>query len=182
LRYFLGIGSNVNPEHNVPRILEALLDDAGCLVVSRVVRTAPVGPIEGGGDFLNLVVALDSPRPIAELRRGWQAIEVRLGRDRDHPNRKRLSRPADIDLLFHLEEDARAVDATVLPTEGFLRPALLDLLDHLRIAHGVPTLSGRLTEPQTAPQTEIKAAPPGVRLTVAGVVVGERPTTLEGLH
>jgi 2-amino-4-hydroxy-6-hydroxymethyldihydropteridine diphosphokinase len=170
LRYFLGIGSNVDPERNVPRILEALLDAAGRLVVSRVVRTPPVGPMEGGGDFLNLVVALDSPRPLAELRRSWQEIEVQLGRDRSHPDRKRLSRPADIDLLFHLEENARQVAAAVLPTEGFLRPALLDLLDHLRI------------EPLLKPPSDLGAAPPGVRLTVAGVAVGERPTTLERLH
>lgn len=161
MRYLLGIGSNVDPEINVPRILEALLETADRLDASRVVRTPPIGPIEGG-DFLNLVVALESSHSLAELQPFWQSIETRLGRDREHPDRKRRSREADIDHLLTLADGVRRLDAADLPDEPFVRPALLELLQHLGIRHQ----AGRLPLPE------------GVPLRVAGRWIGERPTSL----
>jgi len=123
VRYLLGIGSNVDPEKNVPRILEALLDTFERLELSRIVRTPPVGPMDGG-DFLNLVVAVESPRTLTELKSRWRRIETRLGRDREHPDRKRRRRPADIDHLLTLDDGTDRIEAAELPEEPFFRPAL----------------------------------------------------------
>ncbi|MCZ6819565.1 MAG: 2-amino-4-hydroxy-6-hydroxymethyldihydropteridine diphosphokinase [Calditrichaeota bacterium] len=131
-RYFLSIGSNVNPQSNVPRILLELLQLSPKLDVSRIVETAPVGLVRGES-FLNCVVCFYSTCELSEQKLKFNEIEIKLGRDRSHARSKQKNRTADIDILFVLGERENPVNPELLPRESYVRPMLLELLDFLHI-------------------------------------------------
>ncbi len=85
---YVGIGSNIEPSRHVPAILDALLDLAPTIVVSPVAVTEPIGIPQAGGDFWNLAARLSTDAPEADVKQRFNAIERRLGRDRDDPHRK----------------------------------------------------------------------------------------------
>lgn len=133
---FVGLGSNVEPFRNVPRMLDRLLDLAPVVDVSPIALTEPVD-IEGGrgGAFLNLAVRLCVAAPLSGLKAEFNAIEVDLGRDRTDPGRKHHDRTADLDILFTLPVGARQLPGSLtLPTEQYLRPQLDELLRYLGVA------------------------------------------------
>ena len=92
---YIGLGSNIEPERNLPAAV-ALLRDALCLTgLSPVYRTPPWGVTEQA-DFLNAVAAADSPlEPLAVLD-ALQGIEAEL--HREHTLRWG-PRTIDLDLL-----------------------------------------------------------------------------------
>ncbi|APZ42073.1 2-amino-4-hydroxy-6-hydroxymethyldihydropteridine diphosphokinase [Acidihalobacter ferrooxydans] len=97
--YVIGIGSNIAPERNVPRILRALLDQFGALRMSRIVRTRPVG-MRTVADFLNLAVFVETDLDARALKAACNRIETALGRNRADPGSAHKDRPADLDILF----------------------------------------------------------------------------------
>lgn len=161
--YFLGIGSNIDPHANIPRIVRALLALSPTLALSRIVRTAPVGLADDGGDFLNLVARMTSDLPPAALKARLTAIEVALGRDRSDPRSKKLSRPADIDIVLALPDAATVVDAADLPDEPYTRPMLLELLH---------------TCQQAAASLRVPSLPAGDRVRLGDLTLGSAPLTL----
>jgi len=139
--YLLGIGSNVEPEKNVPAVLKALLDISPQLYVSRVVRTTPEG-MTSAHDFLNVVVLVPSELSPVALKCHTNRIEEALGRDRNAPDRKTRDRAADIDLLTRVSGPLWPELAMI--KESYLRPLAEELLDYLqqrplRTANGVIT-------------------------------------------
>ncbi|HEX6928642.1 MAG TPA: 2-amino-4-hydroxy-6-hydroxymethyldihydropteridine diphosphokinase, partial [Gammaproteobacteria bacterium] len=82
-RVYVSIGSNVEPELNVPRAIAALREAFGAVDVSRVYRTAAVG--FAGDDFLNLVVGFDTSISVDAVDRVLDGIEAAAGRDRSTP-------------------------------------------------------------------------------------------------
>lgn len=159
-RYFLGLGSNIDPRRNLSLMLGALLELAPALHVGRVLETAPVGVV--GAPFLNAPVCLTSDLSPEALKIWTNALEARLGRDRAAPGSKHKSRSADLDILFAVAGDTTRVPPALLPAEPYMRPMLLELLAYLGLA-------------TTA---EEPALGPGVALDLGGVTVGERPTTI----
>lgn len=159
-RYLVSIGSNIAPRRHIPRIVLALLDLAPTLHLSRIVETAPVGLV--GEPFYNLVVALDIPGDPATLKEQFNALESALGRDRCDPERALKSRPADLDILFHLSPDARRVPDTWLPQEPYIRPMLLELLLYLGFQ----------------PTWDNLVVPPGLSLNLNGALVGLEAVTV----
>lgn len=128
--FVIGIGSNIAPERNVPRILKALLAEFGALRMSRVLRTRPVG-MDSGADFLNLAVFVETDLDAGRLKQVCNRIETALGRDRSDPDSARKDRPADLDILFALQPGrvARPV------VEGdYQRAVVADLLASLHLA------------------------------------------------
>lgn len=91
------IGSNVDPEASVPVALDRLARWFRVVEVSPLIRTRPVG-IVGRGDFLNGLVRFQTDLGDADLKQYLNALEIDLGRDRSHPDKKRLPRPLDIDI------------------------------------------------------------------------------------
>lgn len=92
---YLAIGSNVEPETNVPRAVAHFAETRELTAVSTFYRTRPVG---GGPAFVNGVIAL-KPRdkdPVSLLARTRQ-LEHALGRKRG-PDRNAL-RTIDLDLV-----------------------------------------------------------------------------------
>jgi 2-amino-4-hydroxy-6-hydroxymethyldihydropteridine diphosphokinase len=160
-RYLVSLGSNIDPYGNVERMLLALLDLSPRLDVSRIIETEPVGLVEGG-QFLNLSVCLYSILEPAALKRQFDEIETRLGRDRRDALSKIKSRPADLDILFGLPSDRTFVRRDKLPEESYVRPALIELLHYLGLDCG-----------ETVPQL-----PDGVLVPVGPVQTGLRPATL----
>ena len=100
VRCWLSLGSNIEPERQIPAALESLRRQFGELVVSPVYESEAVG--FDGDNFHNLVVGIMtrlSPRKLAgELRQ----IEAAHGRDRGAE--KFSSRTLDIDLLTFGEQ------------------------------------------------------------------------------
>ncbi len=160
MRYFIGLGSNLEPHRHLPLMLHALSELAPVLHVGRVVATAPVAV--SGGTFLNVPVCFDSALEPAALKAIFNRIEADLGRDRSNPASKRLSRTADLDLLFGLPEAATDVPDALLPAEAYMRPMLLELLAYLQ-----------LRSPADVPDLA-----PGLALELEGLSFGTAPVSL----
>jgi 2-amino-4-hydroxy-6-hydroxymethyldihydropteridine diphosphokinase len=94
----IALGSNVEPEANLPRAVCRLAERFPGLAASRVYATAAVGAPDAP-PFLNAAVAIETALPLAELKhRVLRPIEAELGRvrgaDRNAP------RPIDLDVAF----------------------------------------------------------------------------------
>lgn len=133
-RVYLGLGSNIDPESNLPRGLALLGQKVQILALSSTWETPPAGG--RGPNFLNAVaLALTELEPEPLRREVLRPIEARLGRVRtDDPN---APRPFDIDILV--------VEREVLDPEIWERAykaiPLAELLPDLR-----HPLSGELLE------------------------------------
>ncbi len=152
----IAIGSNIDPETNIPRILWRLLDHFAPLYLSRILRTDPVG-IHSRAQFLNLAVFISTEHSVAQLKTLTNTIETRLGRDRADPGHSRKDRPADLDILFAIHPGK----PPSLYFEGnYQRTVVLDLLAWLGLNPPPPQL------------------PPGITLNLGGVSAGEMPATI----
>lgn len=94
--YFLGIGSNLERQHNINAALHHLCCSFKKLSISPIYQTASFG--FKGHDFYNLVVRLESVFSPHQLKQWLQNLEDRHGRDRSQP--KYSNRTLDIDLLL----------------------------------------------------------------------------------
>jgi len=158
--FLVGVGSNIAPERNVPSMLERLVRRFGDLRISSVRRTEPQG-IESGNAFLNLVIHLETDMNEGELKNWLNALEEELGRDRSNPDKKRLDRTADLDLLCRIDRGERLTRED-LPPEPYLRPSLVEL------AVGMGVL----------PDDGSAATEGGASLTLDGAAFGEQPALL----
>ena len=119
-RIFLGLGSNVRPQHYLPIGIAALEDLLGSLQLSPTYR----GPALGfaGAPFWNLVAAAETSLAVGELQRALRAIEFAHGRPvdaaRDSP------RTLDIDILTHGDATG-TVDGVELPRAEILHHAFV---------------------------------------------------------
>src|SRR5687767_14296669 len=96
--YLLGIGTNLDPERNVPAIVEALLQGFGRILLRRFYQTLPIG-MESTKPFINFCAFVSTDLGPEACKAACIAIEIALGRDRSHPASKTRDRPADLDLL-----------------------------------------------------------------------------------
>ena len=97
-RIYLGVGTNTRREHHLHRGLDALQQLLGPLQLSPVFESDAVGIL--GARFYNLVVAADTPLPLADLNSALKAIEAACGRrEQKVPGRITL----DIDILLYGE-------------------------------------------------------------------------------
>lgn len=127
--YIVGLGSNVDPHQNMAAALRLLLSRFERLEVSRVIETAPVGPMKG--TFLNAVVLLRSNMPATALKAYFCNIERELGRDRSCPDRALRSRTIDLDILLELSSTFDLIEASSISSEPYYRQILLDLIHTL---------------------------------------------------
>ena len=96
---FLSLGSNIEPEENLPKAVQKLAEWSKLVAVSPVWETLPLGVTDKQPNFLNaatLVETEQSPESfkIDVIRR----IETDLGRVRSED--KFAPRPIDIDIMF----------------------------------------------------------------------------------
>lgn len=120
-RVFVGVGSNVEPERNVPAALAALVERFGKTEASPAYRSRPVG--FDGEDFINLVIAFDSELAPHALVDTLHAIETACGRER---GAKRFApRIIDLDLLLVDDMVTRSGGGPTLPREEIMRYAFV---------------------------------------------------------
>jgi 2-amino-4-hydroxy-6-hydroxymethyldihydropteridine diphosphokinase len=96
MKYFLSLGSNIQPEKNIPEALHLLRKELGVQKFSSVYETDPVGPA-GNQKFWNLAAEIEFPANKQELIKRLREIESSLGRKREE--NKFAPRPIDIDVL-----------------------------------------------------------------------------------
>ncbi|GGY32668.1 hypothetical protein GCM10011297_01990 [Bacterioplanes sanyensis] len=96
--YLLGLGSNINPRHNLQQAQPKLAALGQVIDQSDIVET----PAEGSsfsGSFCNQLVILRCALPPTMVKHRLQRIEVAMGREPKSPSRKTKDRTIDLDIL-----------------------------------------------------------------------------------
>jgi 2-amino-4-hydroxy-6-hydroxymethyldihydropteridine diphosphokinase len=119
-KVYLGLGSNIRPEHFLPTGLDELATLYGPMDVSCVYEGTAIG--FEGPKFHNLVVGLVTNSPLTELAPCLRALEFRHGRDPQGD--KFSSRTLDIDILT-FDNYAEMTAGIVLPREEITRNAFV---------------------------------------------------------
>jgi len=120
-RAFLLLGSNIEPESNLPAAVRMLSDHGRVVAVSRVWESPPVGFVEQP-NFLNAAVLLETDLSAAELRAGTiAAIERQLGRVRD-PENVNAPRTIDVDVAL-FNDDVGTFGPVRVPDDTITRHA-----------------------------------------------------------
>lgn len=92
----IGIGSNINADENISKMLELLSAEVEIIKVSSFIKTKPIG-IENQPDFINGAVKIKTVLVRKELKLICKEIEDKLGRDRTTP--KFGPRTIDLDIV-----------------------------------------------------------------------------------
>ena len=159
--YFVGIGSNIEPGINIPRIITELLKLFEKISVTRIIQTKPIG-IKSYNNFLNLVVFISTKKSRSELKTYFNKIETKLGRDRTDINRKYKDRTADLDILLEIVEKSEFIFEQNIPEEPYVKPILIELINFLGIKPSIRTIS----------------LPEGVEIFIKGISLGKAPATI----
>lgn len=135
-RVYLGLGSNIDREKNLRGAVRALEEHFGDVLISPVYESEAVG--FEGDPFYNLVVAIDTDKPVGELAAELRAIEEAWGRDRLAP--KFSSRTLDIDILTW-GNACGEIDGVSLPRD--------EILKHAFVLKPLADLAGNDRHPET---------------------------------
>ena len=157
--WFIGIGSNIMPNANVPLIVASLLQYSSHLYCSPAIQTPPVG-MHSHNSFINLVVYLETPLQKPDLTHQLKTIEARMGRPLDIENRKLIDRTADLDPLCYIATPTAPNSQLIIPNETYLNGPFLELAVYLQLLSA---------------QTPIPAFE---RITLANGLFGQKPTTI----
>ena len=93
----VGIGSNVEPEKNIAKMLKLLANEVVIVQVSKIVKTKPIG-IANQPDFSNGAVRIKTEKGMDELNQLLKSLEDQMGRDRTQP--KFGPRNIDLDIMI----------------------------------------------------------------------------------
>ncbi|WP_406672100.1 2-amino-4-hydroxy-6-hydroxymethyldihydropteridine diphosphokinase [Natronospira sp.] len=118
---YVGVGSNIAPEQQVPIAVAALADRFEGVTASPVYRSRAVG--FDGEDFLNLVVTFDSEASPGDLARIMDEIERDCGRERG--GERFAPRRIDLDLLLVGNHVSASGERPELPRGEILRYAFV---------------------------------------------------------
>lgn len=80
----IGIGSNIEAEMNIPKMLVILQTNVEVLQVSKMLKTKPIGILDQP-DFTNGAVKIKTEFNQSELNKRLKDIEDQMGRDRTNP-------------------------------------------------------------------------------------------------
>jgi 2-amino-4-hydroxy-6-hydroxymethyldihydropteridine diphosphokinase len=132
---FIALGSNIEPEANLPRAARALQRLGRARSVSQVYESEAVGPA-GQPRFLNAVVEIEVELDADALRNRLREIEAEMGRIRTAD--KYAPRPIDLDLV--------AFEAFLDPEVGrraYLAVTLSEVAPDLALGDSGETVAGR---------------------------------------
>ena len=101
MKYYLSLGSNINPESNLDLAISALNQILTETERSSIYKTQAEG--FEGDDFLNLIFSGVSSLAFEDLNKKLKDIEDSSGRDRNA--QKFSSRTLDIDIVLQLNDD-----------------------------------------------------------------------------
>jgi dihydroneopterin aldolase / 2-amino-4-hydroxy-6-hydroxymethyldihydropteridine diphosphokinase len=101
-RAFLLLGSNIDPQHNLPEAVRRLASRCRLVAVSPVYESRPVGTTNQP-NFLNVAVLIETRHAAGELKTEvLQSIEQELGRVRTQD--KNAPRTIDLDIVLFNDE------------------------------------------------------------------------------
>ena len=125
MKYYLSLGSNINPESNLELAISALnkiLTESEC---SSIYKTQAEG--FDGDDFLNLIFSGLSYLTFDALNKKLKDIEDSAGRDRNA--QKFSSRTLDIDIVLQLDgEEEILFESDEIAKYRFVSDPLKELL------------------------------------------------------
>ena len=101
MRCYIGVGSNIEPQHHIENALLSLQKQVSVSGSSTFYRTSPIGG-KGHSDYLNGVWKIETELPPLELKRLLRNIETELGRKRS--KNKYADRTIDLDILLYGNE------------------------------------------------------------------------------
>lgn len=116
----IGIGSNIDADYHIPRMLKLLEGKVKVIQVSKMVRTKAIGMTDQP-DYTNGAVRILTPMQMEELSLLLKQLEDQLGRDRSKP--KFGPRNIDLDILIW---NNKIVDPDYY-TRDFLRQSAAEL-------------------------------------------------------
>ncbi|MEL7046888.1 MAG: 2-amino-4-hydroxy-6-hydroxymethyldihydropteridine diphosphokinase [Pseudomonadota bacterium] len=134
---FLGLGSNIRPQHFLPIGLRELTELLGPLARSAVYEGAAIG--FSGDPFWNLVVRAETAFGVGELQARLRDIEFRHGRPADAT--RFSARTLDIDILV-LGKLTGVIDGIRLP-----RP---EITENAFVLRPLAELAGESLHPELA--------------------------------
>lgn len=105
MKYYLSLGSNIDPKLNLDKAITALKILFSEVECSSIHQTKAEG--FDGEDFLNLVFCGTCSLPFEVLNKKLKDIEDETGRDRKAP--KFSARTLDIDIVLQISEDEEIV-------------------------------------------------------------------------
>ena len=157
-RAFLSLGSNLEPESNLPRAVLGLRPLGRILACSNVYRNPAVGPTPGP-DFLNAAVLLETELAPHVLRTELRALEARLGRHRT-PD-KYAPRTIDLDLVLFGALVVQVDELNLPDPDLMIRPHLAIPLAELDPEHRHPISGESLSSiaARLLPQAQMHLAP-----------------------
>lgn len=116
----IGIGSNIDAEINIQKMLEILKQKVRILKVSEMVKTKPIG-IENQPDYTNGAVKIETEFNRQDLTVLLKSIEDEMGRDRTAPK----FGPRNIDL------DIATWNGKIVDNDYYTRDFLQKSVDEL---------------------------------------------------
>lgn len=125
MKYFLSLGSNIEPRKNLDLAISALgtlLNEMNCSSTHQTIA-------EGfeGEDFLNLVISGNSPLSFESLNKKLKSIEDKAGRDREAP--KFSARTLDIDIVLQINDEEEILfESDEIAKYSFVSEPLKELL------------------------------------------------------
>ncbi|MCX4028019.1 2-amino-4-hydroxy-6-hydroxymethyldihydropteridine diphosphokinase [Endozoicomonas sp. SM1973] len=158
----LGIGCNVQPMTQIPKILNVLVVRFNQVWLSRLVMTKPVG-VKNAADFCNGVLYFYSDLSEQALNEWCKQSEQQVGRA---PQDCKSRQVADLDLLWCGPSNQR-LDPAALITESYYQQPARDVLTFVdRLAVNTTTLVSQSVD-------ILRVSGPN------GEVLGDKPTTIE---
>jgi 2-amino-4-hydroxy-6-hydroxymethyldihydropteridine diphosphokinase len=117
----IGIGSNLNADFNIPKMLGILKTNVEVLKVSTMLVTKPIGIVDQP-DFTNGAVKITTDLNLEDLTKLLKSIEDKMGRDRTSP--KFGPRNIDLDIVVW---NGKIVDEDYY-TRDFLQKSVGEML------------------------------------------------------
>jgi 2-amino-4-hydroxy-6-hydroxymethyldihydropteridine diphosphokinase len=145
---YILIGSNVEPQRNIPRALEVLKQWFNITAISPIYESAAVGGGPDDAPYWNMAIQVESYTILLLLRRNLRGLEHQLGRRRFDLEGERIKAvTVDLDILLYNNEVNRSV------IEPLPHP---DLLEHAYAAVPLADLAPHVPHPVTGePMGEI---------------------------
>ena len=125
MKYYLSLGSNINPESNLELAISALNQILTETERSSIYKTQAEG--FEGDDFLNLIFSGVSSLAFEDLNKKLKDIEDSSGRDRNA--KKFSSRTLDIDIVLQLNDEEEILfESDEIAKYRFVSEPLAELL------------------------------------------------------
>lgn len=125
---YIGVGSNIEPEKNIPTAIRMLKAEVNLTSVSTFYRTTPLN-CTSSPDFYNGVVAVETDAFPCDLKNVLHKIENALGRVRTSD--KNAPRTIDLDIIVYGDSVISEPDITIpdpdVYTRAFLAVPLAEL-------------------------------------------------------